>query len=115
MDRLSAADFRNRNRLHGRLLQGLRFLAIVWSIAGAFLALQIGGPWLLQEAITRGWIAAELALPGMARGEGGTQCAETAPQGDEASSTGLVSPSALHHARYAVWQLGRALGVLTAA
>ena len=89
-----------------RIRRGLRFVAIVWLISGAFLALQLGLPELTHRLVVAGWIPTDLALP-----EADSVAVQT---GCEKASNGLASstpdPSVVQHARFASWKLGHNLG-----
>jgi hypothetical protein len=113
MNRLSAASPGRGGQLLARLLQGMLFLAVVWAIASAFLALQVGMPWLLDNALNVGWIPEELAMPGGARTEGAAQCADLGAESG-ARTSAPIDPSTLHQARYLTWRLGRDLGFAAA-
>ena len=113
MNRLTAARPGRGGGFLARLLRGMLFLAIVWSIAGAFLALQVGTPWLVDNALKVGWIPEELAMPGGVRTEGAAQCVDVGAESGVRTS-GPIDPSILHQARYLTWRLGRDLGFAAA-
>jgi hypothetical protein len=52
-----------RRSARSALGRGLLFVAIVWSIAGAFQLLLNGGPWLLDRAVKSEWISDTLVTP----------------------------------------------------
>jgi hypothetical protein len=114
MNRLSAARPGRGVQLLARLLRGMLFLAIVWPIAGAFLALEVGIPWLQESALKVGLIPDELAMPGTLRGAGAAPCADARVESGGARTSAPIDPSTLHQARYLTWQLGRDLGFAAA-
>jgi hypothetical protein len=96
------------------MLRGMLFLAVVWSIASAFLAFQLGTPWLLDKALKAGLIPDELAMPSTVRTDGTAQCAGGAIGASGARTGTPIDPSTLHQAKYLTWRLGRDLGFAVA-
>jgi hypothetical protein len=90
-------------------------LAVVWSIAGAFLFLEVGQAWLFDEVLKIGWIPEELAMPRTPRADAATQCTDPAARSEGATTNPTVDPQILHQVRYATWRLGRELGFAAAA
>ena len=87
----------------GRFLTGV---AIVWSIAGAFVALEIGLPELLSRAVSAGVVPDSLLMPGGLSRDSTTHC-------QPGSSPGAATPSAdktAVEARYLAWRLGFQVG-----
>jgi hypothetical protein len=83
----------------GRFLTGV---AIVWSIAGAFVALEIGLPELLNRAVRAGAVSDRLVIPGGLNPDSSARCApgvESPP-----------APKAAPDARYLAWRLGFQIG-----
>jgi hypothetical protein len=98
-----------------RLLRGVLFLAVVWSITGAFLSLEIGLPLFLDEALKIGWIPEELAMPQMPPADAAAQCTDPVARKEGAATGPKVDPSILHQVRFITWRLGRGLGFAAAA
>ena len=92
--------------LPSRIRRGLRFVAIVWLISGAFLALQVGLPELTHRLVVAGWIPTDLALPKADPAVVPSACGKA--MDGFASST--PDPSIVQHARFASWKLGHNLG-----
>jgi hypothetical protein len=92
--------------LLSRLRQGLIFVAIVWSIAGAFLLLHIGLPELLHRLLVAGWIPDELVLGDRARETPALHCGAAAGS----PSPTRVDPALAREARFASWKLGQHVG-----
>ena len=103
MGRGSRAQLGRGPSLTGRLGRGLRFVAIVWSIAGAFLVLHFGLPELFSRLLMAGWMPVELALPERGALPVATHCGElhVSPAPD---------PAATAQARAGAWKLGQELG-----
>lgn len=85
--------------------RALIFLAIVWSIAGAFLALEIGLPALLAQVVQSRWIPDSLVLPDAAK------LSAHCPK--EHESRAKLDDQTLREVRYAAWYLGFEVGSLT--
>ena len=81
------------------------FLAVVWSIAGAFLVVQFGLPGILGLATSRGWLDASLMMPRPVTGATGCSQADMEHRGWKADD-----PAAVGELRHAIWSLGRRLG-----
>jgi hypothetical protein len=80
------------------------FVAIVWSIAGAFQLLFYGGPWLVDRAIRSGWIADSLVTPRPVQATDCSAAVREIPQpGPDAAPPART--------RVAAYQLGFNLGV----
>lgn len=86
--------------------RALIFVAIVWSIAGAFLALNIGIPALFYKAVHSRWIPDSLVLPNAAK------LSAHCPKENESSVK--LDDAKLREVRYAAWQMGFELGYVTA-
>jgi hypothetical protein len=114
MNRLSAARPARGGQFLARLLRGMLFLAIVWSIAGAFLTLEVGIPWLQENALKVGLIPDELVMPGTLRSDGAAPCADAGAESGGARTSAPIDRSTLHQARYLTWRLGRDLGFAVA-
>jgi hypothetical protein len=86
--------------------RALLFVAIVWSIAGAFQLLFYGGPWLVDRAVRAGWIADSLVMPKPVQPTDCSAAIRDMPQpGPDALPPG--------RARMAAYQLGFNLGAAT--
>ena len=89
----------------GRIRRVLVFVAVVWTIAGAFLALRSGALAIFDFAFRSGWISAGMALPKASNNASG-RCA--------AILGAIPNPARDHTAdktsRYLAWQLGYRLG-----
>lgn len=95
------------------LARGVWFVAIVWSIAGAFLALEFGWSEFLHRSISAGWLPGELAMPTQER-----MLVEVCRQEDadaaEAATVVIEDAAALQQMRYATWMLGQQFGFAAA-
>jgi hypothetical protein len=80
-------------------------VAIVWSIAGAFVALEIGLPELLGRAVGAGAVADRMVMPGGLNPDSSAHCG---PSG--APALKQPGPNALGEARYLAWRLGLEIG-----
>jgi hypothetical protein len=85
-----------------RGVRALIFFAIVWSIAGAFLALHIGMPALFDQAVKAGWIPDSLAIPDASKLSAGCTMEE--------QSRIELSDEARRAIRHAAWRMGFELG-----
>ena len=88
-----------------RFSQGLRFIAIVWSIAGAFLVLHLGSSELFHRLLVASWIPADLVLP-----DRGSFAATTCGPSADQTELRVPDPVAAQHVRFVSWKLGRDLG-----
>jgi hypothetical protein len=86
----------------GRFLTGV---AIVWAIAGAFVALEIGLPELLSRAIAAGVVPDRMVLPGGLSSDSAAHCRAGGPSGARPPGT-----EAGGEARYLAWRLGFQIG-----
>jgi hypothetical protein len=84
----------------GRFLTGV---AIVWSIAGAFVALEIGLPELLSRAVRAGVVPDRLVIPSDVTPDSSSHCRPS-------SATVSPPPKAPDEARYLAWRLGFQVG-----
>ena len=88
-----------------RPLGALRFITIVWLIAGCFLVVEWLPIQVLSLVVERGWISDTLVLP-----KGTVQKHET-ETGESQQGSGLISPTVdARDASVIAWQLGLALG-----
>jgi hypothetical protein len=85
--------------------RALIFLAIVWSIAAAFLALNIGIPALFDQAVQSRWIPDSLVLPNAAK------LSAHCPSENEPRTK--LGDARLREVRYAAWRMGFEVGSLT--
>lgn len=85
--------------------RALIFLAIVWSIAAAFLALNIGIPALFDQAVESRWIPDSLVLPNAAK------LSAHCPSGNEPREK--LGDARLREVRHAAWRMGFEVGSLT--
>ena len=92
-----------------RVGRALLFLAVVWSIAGAFLALQLGLPELLGLAVSRGWVGAELVMPTPVTTDTAS-CSQDGAGLTQWPSMSASDPDVMAELRYATWVLGQRLG-----
>jgi hypothetical protein len=97
-----------------RVARGLWFVAIVWSIAGAFLALEFAGPELLSRSIRAGWLPGELAMPTQERMPAAVVCRQQDVDTAEAATAEVEDARAMQQMRYASWMLGQKFGFATA-
>jgi hypothetical protein len=81
----------------GRFLIGV---AIIWSIAGAFVALEIGLPELLGRAVEAGAVSDGMVMPGGLTPEPPAHC----------GPSGAPAPNAPRETRYIAWRLGHQVG-----
>jgi hypothetical protein len=107
---LTGPALRSRSWSETRVRRGLLFVTIVWSIAGAFLALEFGWPELLHRAIGAGWVPEELVMPIEARSDAAERCAQS-NIAKATENTGLDDPALMRQVRYASWMLGQRLGL----
>ena len=96
------------------LAQGLWFVAIVWSIAGAFLVLEFAWPQLLLWSIGTGWLPAEIAMPAQERMPAALVCRQEDVDAEVGASVDLDDPIAMRERRYASWMLGQKFGFAAA-
>ena len=96
------------------LARGFWFVAIVWSIAGAFLALEFAWPELLRWSIGAGWLPEELAMPTQERMPAALVCRQEDAEAAEAETVDVEDPLALRQMRYASWMLGQQFGFAAA-
>lgn len=89
------------------LARGLLFVAIVWSIAGAFLILHFGQPMLVEPLIQAGLIPSEHAIPRRGPAASCYQSADTPPD----AAVKLSDPAEIRQIRYDSWRLGMNLGL----
>lgn len=87
----------------GRFVIGV---AIIWSIAGAFVALEIGLPALLGRAVQAGAVSDGMVIPGGLSTESPAHCKPGGTPRPDASP----APSVLGEARYLAWRLGEQVG-----
>lgn len=87
----------------GRFVIGV---AIIWSIAGAFVALEIGLPALLGRAVQAGAVSDGMVIPGGLSTESPAHC----KPGGSPRPDAPPAPSALGEARYLAWRLGEQVG-----
>jgi hypothetical protein len=92
------------------LARGLWFVAIVWSIAGAFLALEFAWSEFFHRSIRAGWLPAELAMPTPERMPAAAVCRQEDVDAEEVASLEAEDPVALQQMRYASWMLGLQFG-----
>lgn len=85
-----------------RASRALFFIAIVWSIAGAFLALHTGIPALVDRVVKSGWIPDSLALPNAAK------LSAHCSSGNEPRAK--LDGEALRLIRHAAWRMGFEVG-----
>jgi hypothetical protein len=85
----------------GRLLISV---AIVWSIAGAFVALEIGLPELFGRAVAAGAVSDRMVMSGGLNADSSTHC------GPSSAPENPPAPNALRDARYFAWRLGHEIG-----
>jgi hypothetical protein len=88
------------------------FVAIVWSIAGAFLTLEFAWPELLSRSIRAGWLAGELAMPTQKGMPATLVCRQEDLAGEAATAD--VDPVVKRQARFASWMLGQRFGFAVA-
>lgn len=92
---------------------GLWFVAIVWSIAGAFLGLEFAWSEFLSQSIRLGWLPAELAMPTRERMVVEVCRPEDADKA-EAATVVIEDAAAMQQMRYATWMLGQQFGFAAA-
>jgi hypothetical protein len=99
----SRTQLGRHSKLLSRVRGGLLFVAIVWSIAGAFLLLQHGVPQLFHRLLVAGWIPAELTLPDRGSVPVAAHC-------DELKMAPAPGPAQPADARFGGWKLGQEVG-----
>jgi hypothetical protein len=102
-----ASNFGQHSLSEIPLARGLLFIAIVWSIAGAFLALEFGWSELLHQSIRAGWVREDRVLPIQV-------CRPQDIDAQEATASSPVDPAAMRQVRYATWMLGQRFGLAAA-
>lgn len=85
-----------------RVGRALIFVVIVWSIAGAFLALNIGIPALFDQAVRSRWISDSLVLPNAAK------LSAHCPK--EYESRAKLDDETRRTVRHAAWRMGMEIG-----
>lgn len=91
-----------------RIGRALLFVAIVWSIAGAFQVLFYGFPWLLDRAVKDGWIADTLVTVKPLKPNDCVTQIQNTPQP-------ALDATGLRRTRVAVYEVGFILGLATGA
>ena len=104
----------HRSWSESRLGRGLLFLGVVWSIAGAFLLLQVGLPEIVARVFKAGWIPNELAMPKTSRPDAASTCADISSSSSPAETGVGADQAVLQQARYLSWKLGFKLGFAAA-
>ena len=105
--------FGQRSLSQTPLARGALFVAIVWSIAGAFLALESASNQLSNRAMRAGWLPAEL-VQGTSLMPATLVCRQQDVNAVEAANVDLNDPIALRDARSASLNLGLIFGFATA-
>jgi hypothetical protein len=101
-----------RSWSESRLARGLLFLAVVWSVAGAFVGLHLGAPNLLHLLVREGWIDAQRVMPDYAEVRTAKACPSDEAAG--AADTAMADPVERRQVRYAIWRLGQEFGFAAA-
>ncbi len=113
MNRKPESRFGQRSFSETSLARGALFVAIVWSIAGAFLALEFASNQLFYQAMRAGWLPAEL-VQGTRLMPATLVCRQEDVDATEAANVDVNDPIALREARSASWYLGLMFGFATA-
>jgi hypothetical protein len=92
------------------LARGLWFVVIVWSIAGAFLALEFAWSEFFRRSIGAGWFPEELAMPTPEQMPAAAVCRQKDVDVEEAASLEAEDPLTMQQMRYASWMLGLHFG-----
>jgi hypothetical protein len=81
-------------------------VAVVWSIAGAFVALEIGLPELVSRAVGAGAISDRMVIPSGLNPDSSARCGPSSAPGPQSPP----APKAPLDARYLAWRLGFQIG-----
>jgi hypothetical protein len=96
-----------------RLGQGVLFLGIVWSVAGAFLVLQNVLLTVFAQAVVLGWLSPEITASRHLQEEAAQRCAE--PGAERVDGPAAADEETLRRARYAAFQMGMGFGMAAGA